>query len=127
VGHEFSGAGDTASALEEIVELGARNVLITEEGGCFALVRDGSEEKRVRATAPRLEAVSTIGAGDTLLAGFLAARLEGRSVEESVRHAVSVGSASVLEAGPGRFDPKRVAGVESLVTIEPLNAVAQDA
>jgi 1-phosphofructokinase family hexose kinase len=127
VGHEFSVEGDTAAALEEIAELGARNVLITEESGCFALVRDGGEPQRVRAIAPRLEAVSTIGAGDTLLAGFLAARLEGRSVEESVRHAVAVGSASVLEAGPGRFDPKGVAAVENRVRVEPLSAVAQDA
>ncbi len=127
VGHEFSGDGDTAAGLEEIAELGARNVLITDEAGCFALVRDGSQAKRVRAAAPRLEAVSTIGAGDTLLAGFLAARVEGRSVEDSVRHAVAVGAASVLEAGPGRFDPKGVAAVEGRVSIEVLSPVAQDA
>ena len=33
VGHEFSGDGDTAAGLEEIAELGARNVLITRRGG----------------------------------------------------------------------------------------------
>ncbi len=127
VGHEFSGDDDLASGLDEIAELGARNVLITHDEGCYALIRDGGESHRFRAVAPRLEAVSTIGAGDTLLAGFLAARLAGRPVEDALRTAVATGAVSVLEPGPGRFDPKAVGGVSGLVRVEPLDPVAQDA
>lgn len=127
VGHEFNDEADVAVGLEEIAERGARNVLITHEGGCFALVRDGGEEQRLRAVAPRLEAVSTIGAGDTLLAGFLAARVAGRPADEALRSAVATGAASILEPGPGRFDPKAVSSVAGLVQVEPLSPVAQDA
>jgi 1-phosphofructokinase family hexose kinase len=126
VGHEFNDEDDLAAGLDEIAALGARNVLITLETGCYALARDG-EVHRVRAASPRLEPVSTVGAGDTLLAGFLAARVAGRSVEDSVRSAVAVGAASVLEAGPGRFDPREAARVGALVAVEPLDRVAQDA
>ena len=76
VGHEFNDEADLAAGLDEIAELGPRNVLISVEAGCFALVRDDREEHRVRGSSPRLEAVSTIGAGDTLLAGFLAGRVD---------------------------------------------------
>jgi 1-phosphofructokinase family hexose kinase len=127
VGHEFNDDDDLAHGLDEIAGLGARNVLITTETGCYALIRDDREEHRVRATSPRLEPVSTVGAGDTLLAGFLAARVGGRSVEESVRSAVAAGAASVLEPGPGRFDPREAGRVSALVTVEPLERVAQDA
>ena len=127
VGHEFNDEDDLANGLDEIAALGARNVLITLETGCYALVRDGGEVHRVRAVAPRLEAVSKIGAGDTLLAGFLAARVAGRSVEESVRSAVAAGAASVLEAGAGRFDPREAGRITGLVSVEPLQPVAQDA
>ncbi len=48
---------------------GARNVLITQESGCFALFREDRELKRYRAIAPRVEPVSTVGSGDALLAG----------------------------------------------------------
>jgi 1-phosphofructokinase/tagatose 6-phosphate kinase len=106
VGHEFNDEADLAVGLDEIAELGPRNVLISVESGCFALVRDDRDEHRVRGSSPRLEAVSTIGAGDTLLAGFLAGRVSGKTVEESVRGAVAAGAASVLEPGPGRFDAK---------------------
>jgi 1-phosphofructokinase/tagatose 6-phosphate kinase len=127
VGHEFNDEADVAVGLEEIAERGARNVLITHEGGCFALVRDGGTAHRLRGVAPKLEAVSTIGAGDTLLAGFLAARLAGKSAEDALRSAVATGAASVLEPGPGRFDPKAIGNVAGLVEVEPLSPVAQDA
>jgi fructose-1-phosphate kinase PfkB-like protein len=71
-----------------------------------------------------LEPVSRIGAGDTLLAGFLAARAAGRSFEDAVRSAVATGAASVLEPGPGRFDPREASRLTPLVTVEHLEQVA---
>jgi 1-phosphofructokinase family hexose kinase len=126
IGHEFNDDEDLTQGLDEIAALGARNVLITLETGCYALVRDDREEHRVRAMAPRLEPVSRVGAGDALLAGFVAAREAGRPVEEAVRSAVAAGAASVLEPGAGRFDPREVGRVSGLVTVERLEQVPQD-
>jgi 1-phosphofructokinase family hexose kinase len=123
VGHEFVDDEDLAGALDEIAELGARNVLITLETGCYALLREDRNEMRLRARVPELEPVSRIGAGDTLLAGFLAARAAGRSFEDAVRSAVATGDASVLEPGPGRFDPREASRLTPLVTIEHLEPV----
>jgi 1-phosphofructokinase/tagatose 6-phosphate kinase len=123
VGHEFSDSEDLAGGLDEIAVLGARNVLITLEKGCYALLREEREEVRIRADAPIVEAVSRVGAGDTLLAGFAAARLAGRTFEEAVRAGVGAGAASVLEAGPGRFDPREAGRLASLVTVERLEPV----
>ena len=127
VGHEFNDEDDLVSGLEEIARLGARNVVVSLESGCYAFMRDGGEEHRIRAVAPRLEPVSTVGAGDTLLAGLLAARVSGRSVEESVRHGVAAGAASVLEAGAGRLDPREIGRVAPMVNVERLDPVTQDA
>ena len=123
VGHEFVDEEDLAGALDEIAELGARNVLITLETGCYALLREDRNEVRLRARVPALEPVSRIGAGDTLLAGFLAARAAGRSFEDAVRSAVATGAASVLEPGPGRFDPREASRLTPLVTVEHLERV----
>ncbi|HEY7195677.1 MAG TPA: 1-phosphofructokinase family hexose kinase [Gaiellaceae bacterium] len=126
VGHEFGDASDMASGLDEIAELGPKNVLLTADDGCFALILEDRAEVRLRAIAPRLEPVSTVGAGDVLLAGFLAARVGGRSVEEALRQAVAAGSASVLEAGAGRFDPREANRLAALVSVEELDRVPQD-
>ncbi len=116
VGQEFHDEEDFQFGLEEVAELGARNVLITSETGCFALLREGRETHRYRAVAPHVEPVSRVGSGDALLGGFLAARGAGRSNEEALRQAVAAGAASTLELGAGRFDPRQAhrlaAGVE---------------
>ena len=64
--------------------------------------------RRYRAVAPVLEAISVVGAGDVLLAQFLAAQLAGKSAEEALRLAVAAGAASTLEVGAGRFEPRDV-------------------
>jgi 1-phosphofructokinase family hexose kinase len=126
VGHEFD-EEDLAAALDEIADLGARNVIVTQDTGCYALLREDRDELRVRARAPHVEPSSTVGAGDTLLAGFIAARVSGRSFDDAVRSAVAAGAASVLEPGPGRFDPREASRLTPLVTLERLEPIAQDA
>jgi 1-phosphofructokinase family hexose kinase len=125
VGHEFGDEDDIVNGLDEIAELGAKNVLLTVDDGCFALIREDRAEVRFRAVVPRLEPVSTVGAGDVLFAGFIAARFAGRPVEDALRSAVAAGAASVLEAGAGRFDPREASRLAGLVTIQSLDRVAQ--
>ena len=127
VGHEFGDDEDFVDALERIAEMGPRNVLITTEARCFARFR---EERRVllyRADAPHVEPVSTIGSGDVLLAAFLAARAAERPLEEALRQAVSAGTASTLEVGAGRFDPREAARLQSRIDVRELERVAADA
>jgi 1-phosphofructokinase/tagatose 6-phosphate kinase len=126
VGQEFYELQDFALALEHIAELGARNVLITNESGCFALFREGRTTRRYRALAPQVEPVSTVGAGDVLIAGFIAAHVEGRPTEEAVRAAVAAGAASTLELGAGRFDPRVASQLSPDVALEELEAVGVD-
>ena len=125
VGHEFVDDEDLASGLDEVAALGARNVIITQETGCHALLREDRTEIRLRATAPPVEAISAVGAGDTLLAGFIAARAAGRAFEDAVKTAVGAGAASVLEAGAGRVDPREASRLAGLVTVQYLEPVPQ--
>jgi 1-phosphofructokinase family hexose kinase len=124
VGQEFHDDHDFIQALDDIAELGARNVLITQESGCFALFREEREVKRMRAVAPRIEAASTVGSGDVLLAGFLAARFAGKPVDEALKNAVAAGAAATLEIGAGRFDPREAGRLASSVEVTELEPVA---
>jgi fructose-1-phosphate kinase PfkB-like protein len=126
VEREFTDDADLAAGLDEIAALGARNVIITLETGCYALLREDRTEIRLRATAPPVEAISAVGAGDTLLAGFIAARVAGKPFEDAVRIAVGAGAASVLEAGAGRVDPREASRLAGLVAVDRLEPVAQE-
>ena len=123
VGQEFEDDDDFLMALDAIADMGARNVHITTETGCFALLREERRVRRFRAIAPLLEPVSAVGAGDALLAQYLAARLERRPVEESLRLAVAAGAASILEVGAGRFAPREAARLAPAVRVDELAAV----
>jgi len=123
IGQELTEEEEFVQALEDIAELGPRNVLITQASGAYALLREERSAKRYRATAPRLEALSAVGAGDVLLAGFLAALYEGRQSEEALRAAVGAGAVSTLEIGAGRFEPRegaRLASDVQIVELEPV-------
>jgi 1-phosphofructokinase family hexose kinase len=106
VGHEFNEEADFVQALDDIAEQGARNVLIGEGSGCFALFREERERRRFRVVAPELDVVSRVGSADVLLAGFIAAQVAGRPLEEALRSAVAAGAASTLAVGAGRFEPR---------------------
>jgi 1-phosphofructokinase family hexose kinase len=126
VGQEFHDSEDFVDALDHIADLGARNVLITLTSGCYALLREEREAIRFHASVPRLEPVSPVGSGDVLLAGFVAARYEGRSAEESLRRAVAAGAAAVQEVGAGRFEPGELSRLEAGVKVDRLEAVASE-
>jgi 1-phosphofructokinase/tagatose 6-phosphate kinase len=123
VGHEFTDEEDLPLGLDEIADLGARNVVATVDSGCYALFREDRSEVRLRARVPLLEPVSEVGSGDTLLAGVMAALSAGRSFEDAIRSGVAAGSASVLEAGPGRFDLREMSRLAGLVAIDRLDPV----
>jgi 1-phosphofructokinase family hexose kinase len=107
VGQELEDEEDFLMALDAIAELGARNVHITLESGCYALFREDRQVRRYRANAPaNVEAVSVVGAGDVLLAQFIAAHLAGKSAEDALKLGVAAGAASTLAVGAGLFDPR---------------------
>jgi 1-phosphofructokinase family hexose kinase len=123
VGQELEDDDDFLMALDAIAEMGPRNVLITLENGCFALLRVGRKTRRIRAFAPHVEPVSGVGSGDVLLAQFLAAIGDERSPEESIRMAVAAGAASVREVGAGRFDPAFAATLAADIELADLQPV----
>jgi 1-phosphofructokinase family hexose kinase len=126
VGQEFYDEQDFVQALHDLGDLGARNALITEESGCFALLREKRRVHRLRAVGPRVEPLSAVGAGDVLVAGFLRAHVEGRPAEDALRAAVAAASVSTLEVGAGRFDPREASRLTPAIVVSHVEALALD-
>jgi 1-phosphofructokinase family hexose kinase len=109
VGHEFQGDADFIGALDEIADMGVRNIIITRESGCFALLREGSQTLRFQVEVDLVEPVSSVGSGDALLAGYLASRARGKAPEEALRQGVGCGTANALSLPAAVFDPREAA------------------
>ena len=71
--------------------------------------------------APEITAVSTIGAGDSAIAGFVAAAKQGLSYSEMLRTAVCYGSAACITEGTRPPMPEDVARLIGNVQSEKLN------
>jgi 1-phosphofructokinase family hexose kinase len=117
VGQEFHDEEDFLMGLDAIAELGARNVLIGHDAGAFLLVREERRTQRYRAFIPPLEPVAKSGAGDAMLAAYLAERAAEHSAEEALGVAVATGAAATLEIGGGRFDRREATRLAAAVTV----------
>lgn len=87
---------DAAKYGRLALEKGAQNVIVSmaDQGAVFV-----SEQGTYAARIPKSKAVNSIGAGDSMVAGFLYAHTKGWKAEEAFRFAVAAGSTTALSEG----------------------------
>ena len=107
VGHEFADEEDRLVAAREMVELGARESVMTLPTGCVALVGDPEPELYRVTLEPLEQPVSAVGSGDAFLAGYVSARYNGEPAEQCLRFGVACGAESTQHFGAGVLDPRK--------------------
>jgi 1-phosphofructokinase family hexose kinase len=120
VGHEFADDEDRRMAVGEMIELGARDAIMTQTSGCLALIGEDPARQLMRATLEPREPVSAVGAGDAFLAGYVAACYAGRQQADCLRFAVACGAESTQHMGAGVIDPREAERLVSEVEVESL-------
>lgn len=108
VGHEFTDDAEMLAGARGIAELGAGEAVITSERGCVSVGGPNGSRYAYRVTAPAMEPVAAVGSGDAFLAGYVAARFDGRPAEECLRFGVACGAESTQHFGAGTIDPTDV-------------------
>lgn len=99
---DFFGAAieDQAALLhyaQALKDLGARHVIVSLGGdGAFFLSEQGQSFFQ---KAPTGQVIDTVGAGDSLVAGFVYAMLQGKEAEAAFQYGVSCGSATAFSEG----------------------------
>lgn len=96
LGREVSDLEQVVDAARRLHRDGIKNVMISLGGRGALLVCD---EGVFTAKAPKVEVCSTVGAGDSSVAGFLAAVAAGADAKECLRSAVAYGSAACMTQG----------------------------
>ena len=74
--------------------MGARNVLISRAGDGAIMITENGEI--YKSAAPKGTVVNSVGAGDSMVAGFIAGYLNNGSYEEAFKTGVATGSASAF-------------------------------
>jgi 1-phosphofructokinase family hexose kinase len=127
VGHEFADDEDRRTAVREMIQLGAREAIMTLSNGCLALLggqEPASPRQLYRAALEPLEPVSAVGSGDAFLAGFVAARYSGSPPADCLRFGVACGAESTQHFGAGVLNPREVDRLVGDVQVETLEAPA---
>lgn len=81
----------------KLKEMGARNVLISMAGdGAIFITEDN---RVINSEVPKGKLVNSVGAGDSMVGGFIAGYLKNNNLEEAFKMGVATGSASAFSEG----------------------------
>jgi 6-phosphofructokinase 2 len=87
-------AGEIAKAL---IRQGTSEIIVVSMGAAGALLV--SEKEEWLATPPAVAIKSTVGAGDSMVAGIVYALINNKSLQEALQYGVACGTAATLNAG----------------------------
>jgi 6-phosphofructokinase 2 len=96
VGRELKDVDEIAAAAREINVQGVKIVLVSMGGKGILLVSQGQE---YLAVPPAVKVESTIGAGDSAVAGFVSGLVQGKDLKECLIYAAAAGTATTLRQG----------------------------
>ena len=82
---------------KKLQEIGARNVIISMAGDGAILIEENGEI--TISDTPKGTLVNSVGAGDSMVGGFLAGIAENKNIKEAFKIGVATGSASAFSEG----------------------------
>ncbi|WP_349571529.1 1-phosphofructokinase [Azotobacter salinestris] len=110
-------ASEASSAAPRLHAQGVEHVLLSRGAAGVHWFGPGIA---LEARPPRVEVVSTVGAGDSLLAATLHGLLEGWPAERTLRLATAIAAQAVTQLGFGIHDREQLARLEAGVTVTSL-------
>jgi len=115
LGRPVAGRAEVVQAAREL-HAGGVGLVVVSMGAEGAIFVDG--ERAVHAAPPPVEVVSTVGAGDAMVAGVLAARLAGGDLWACARSGTAFAAGTLTLPGPELPAPDRLAALSAAVRIE---------
>ena len=88
---------DIVIYAKKLREMGAQNVLISRAGDGAIFVTE--KDEIIKSDVPKGTLINSVGAGDSMVGGFIAGYLKNKSLEEAFKMGVATGSASAFSEG----------------------------
>jgi 1-phosphofructokinase len=106
---------DIANAASKLSANGVENVLVSLGGNGIIYV---SKHHALRASVPKVEVKSSVGAGDSALAGFTVSFINNQNIKDCVGLAAACGTASVMQEGTGLATRETAFEILNLVEVK---------
>lgn len=108
--------GDAAAAAGKLIDSGVKNAVISL--GKDGLLWMGADKSPIRVRPPRVEVISTVGCGDSTVAGLAVAEKRGYDVLKKLRLAAACGTANCLADLPGQISRENIEKLLPLISVE---------
>ncbi|MDD3218041.1 MAG: 1-phosphofructokinase [Lachnospiraceae bacterium] len=116
--------GKQCDSREELIEAAIQIHKSGVEIVAISLGADGSivvcDEGIYQAIVPKIDAVNTVGCGDSMIAGFAIGFSQGLSIEETLRKASAISAAAALREETGFFVPEDMERILPQIEIKKL-------
>ncbi len=116
IGVERLEKNEIENAAKKLINEGNAEIVAVSMAADGAYIFSKSESFHVN--APRTEKKSTVGAGDSMVAGMVYMIMQEKSLEEIVRFGVACGTAATMNDGTELFDVKDVNEIMEGLTAE---------
>jgi len=97
VGQKRIDENRVVEAAKEIISKGKTKVMVVSLGEKGAILLTGNETSHI--TPPLVERKSTVGAGDSMVAGIVISLSKGKSLLEAAKYGVACGTAATMNPG----------------------------
>lgn len=118
LGHPVSSVASQVAAATELQTLGISHVVISHGADGVNWFSRGTQP--LQALPPKVRVASTVGAGDSLLAGMVHGLISGHSPEQTLRSATAIAAMAVTQIGFGISDALQLVALESGVNVRAL-------
>lgn len=109
--------GHSTDAICELHQLGVEHVVVSDGAAGVSWYSPGTA---LHATPPKVSVASTVGAGDSLLAGMLHGLLTFDVPETTLRRATAIAAMAVTQIGFGITDDAQLESLQNGVHVRPL-------
>lgn len=96
-GVKLNGKDEVIEYAKKLKDMGAENVLISMAGDGAVLIKSNGEV--ATSNVPKGVVKNSVGAGDSMVAGFIAGYIDSNNVENGFKLGVATGSASAFSEG----------------------------
>lgn len=117
-GVDLTGSSALLAEARRLQGEGIEHVVVSQGADGVSWFSPGAA---LHANPPRVRVVSTVGAGDSLLAGMLHGLLVGWPAERTLAHATAIAAQAVGQVGFGITDTAELAELEAAVRLQSLS------
>jgi 1-phosphofructokinase len=117
-GQSLNNQAAVIGAAQRLLEMGVQTVVVSmgEQGALFI-----EKDEVVQSIPPRVQVKSTVGAGDAMLSGMVAGKVENRSLRECARLATTFSVIAVTHIGAGLPPSAALETIESQIQLKQIS------